>query len=534
MLTSQKIDNSAPAQPYVNSADSHAQAQGLPFSNIFAAMFGENYAAGNALNADSAPMDLEGLLEFSQLDLDSLNLASITAEELEQLLPEGFDLSSLEGLNALGQLDADALAEDSELLALSDTEQLAQKLQDLQELAKLASAELSLDKPQPKSIAVKINELINAEVPQALITEELDRRKLAQAISLDEFSTQAESTLDDDLAQTELLGSAMLTTDGANPLVGMPAAAAANNAQVAKTDLTDAQQKEAADEFLQSGMAATNGVNTMSAVTEQTVNNSSTNQTAQTVRQVQPQVSGTAQTNYQVSWGASSESAAGFNSESGAGAQNSNGQGQGSQSLAQQQMMQQQVQRTQALDQQMALKAADEINAKAVAAATEGGDAGLDLVTSDRRTQLPVGLQTINVPVKSPQWGQSVAHRINFMANNQIQQAQISLNPEKLGPIQIKLHVDRDQQVHVSMTAQHGTTREAIEAAMPRLREMLEQSGLDLASVDVSDQPQFTQDQTSDKSNNATAKGGQGPDSEVLDEEVITTMASDNLVDYYA
>ena len=251
---------------------------------------------------------------------------------------------------------------------------------------------------------------------------------------------------------------------------------------------------------------------------------------SQVARQAQPQVATVAQNNYQVSWGTSSESSVSTSAnDSSTMSQNSNGQGNSQSQLAQQQVMQQQVLKSQAVDQQMMLKASDELAAK-----ISSPDEGIDLVTSERRSQLPTGLQTINVPVKSPQWGQSVAHRISFMANNQIQQAQITLNPEKLGPIQIKLHVDRDQQVHVSMTAQHGTTREAIEAAMPRLKEMLEQSGLDLASVDVSDQQQFAENQESNSSSSSANQAEQSNDLEVSEDVVTTAISSDNLVDYYA
>ncbi|MDG6777637.1 flagellar hook-length control protein FliK [Thiomicrorhabdus sp. zzn3] len=158
-------------------------------------------------------------------------------------------------------------------------------------------------------------------------------------------------------------------------------------------------------------------------------------------------------------------------------------------------------------------------------------------VSSDRRGQLPQGLQSIGLPVNHARWGNSFGQRVVYMANNQIQQAQITLNPEKLGPVQIKLHVDRDQQVHVVMSAHHGSTREAIELAMPRLREMMEQAGVDLGSVDVSDQREFAEnmngeDETSQQqgSNPSTAELGM----EASNEADVTTHTTDNLVDFYA
>jgi flagellar hook-length control protein FliK len=56
-----------------------------------------------------------------------------------------------------------------------------------------------------------------------------------------------------------------------------------------------------------------------------------------------------------------------------------------------------------------------------------------------------------------------------------------------LGPIEIRVTLQNDQ-ASVSFNAQHPFTREALEAAVPRLREMLGESNLDLVSVDVKDQ----------------------------------------------
>ncbi|MBD3755825.1 MAG: flagellar hook-length control protein FliK [Gammaproteobacteria bacterium] len=153
------------------------------------------------------------------------------------------------------------------------------------------------------------------------------------------------------------------------------------------------------------------------------------------------------------------------------------------------------------------------------------------------RGQLPQGLQSIGLPVAHPRWGQALGQRVVYMANNQVQQAQITLNPEKLGPVQIKLHLDKEQQVHVVMTAQQGVTREAMEAAMPRLKELMEQAGIDLGSVNVNqDQREFAQQQ--EQQGRGRAVGG--PSNALQDEMDLTethsttVYATDNLVDYYA
>lgn len=159
-------------------------------------------------------------------------------------------------------------------------------------------------------------------------------------------------------------------------------------------------------------------------------------------------------------------------------------------------------------------------------------------VSFDGRNQLPPGMQTMSQPMRSPQWGQALGQRITYMANNKVQEAKITLNPEKLGSIQIKLNIDKDNQLHVSMTAQQGTTREAIENAMPRLREILDAAGIGLGSLDVRDERAFAQDQNQDASKGGDGQtvNGNAMDSgeEDLAESEPMEITTDNLVDYYA
>jgi flagellar hook-length control protein FliK len=61
------------------------------------------------------------------------------------------------------------------------------------------------------------------------------------------------------------------------------------------------------------------------------------------------------------------------------------------------------------------------------------------------------------------------------------------LSPAELGPITVNLVVD-DGSAELTFHAHHALTRDAIEQALPRLREMLHDSGLTLGNATVSDQ----------------------------------------------
>jgi flagellar hook-length control protein FliK len=73
------------------------------------------------------------------------------------------------------------------------------------------------------------------------------------------------------------------------------------------------------------------------------------------------------------------------------------------------------------------------------------------------------------------------------MAKNDIQSAELHLNPADLGPIEITLTLGGDDktQATVQFSAAHAATREAIETALPRLREMLQENGITLGQAGV-------------------------------------------------
>lgn len=96
----------------------------------------------------------------------------------------------------------------------------------------------------------------------------------------------------------------------------------------------------------------------------------------------------------------------------------------------------------------------------------------------------PVAM-TLATPLTQANWGGAVAERVVWMTNANIQEAEIQLHPRELGPIGIKITV-QNEQTHVTFVAQHATTREALEAALPRLREMLADNGLQPGNTDVS------------------------------------------------
>ncbi|WP_029407188.1 flagellar hook-length control protein FliK [Thiomicrorhabdus sp. Milos-T2] len=235
------------------------------------------------------------------------------------------------------------------------------------------------------------------------------------------------------------------------------------------------------------------------------------------------------QTQFGNSANESQASASGSSQSNQSFSQNGSQQNQFAQQQAQ---MMQQTMKAQAVEQQLNVKATDELIVKAD---SKESLLGASFSSLEGRSQLPLGLQSITLPVKSPQWGQALGQRVVYIANNQLQKANITLNPEKLGPVQVKLHMDKDNQLHVTMHAQHATTREAMDNALPRLREMLEQAGVNLGSLDVGDDRQFSENAESESSYGRSNGHSEENEVQQLNESsTAKVVATDNIVDYYA
>lgn len=96
----------------------------------------------------------------------------------------------------------------------------------------------------------------------------------------------------------------------------------------------------------------------------------------------------------------------------------------------------------------------------------------------------PPAIINLHAPVGSEQWSQALGERVQWLADQNFTQAQIKLNPAQLGPIEIRVQVNGDQAT-VQFTAHNHLTRDALEQAMPRLRDMLGANGFNTVDVNV-------------------------------------------------
>jgi hypothetical protein len=95
---------------------------------------------------------------------------------------------------------------------------------------------------------------------------------------------------------------------------------------------------------------------------------------------------------------------------------------------------------------------------------------------------LPLAVDT---PLSNPNWGNVMSARLVWGATQGMQTASIEINPRELGPISVNLRVAGDE-ASITFVSQHALVREAVEAALPRLRELFSGDGINLGDVDIS------------------------------------------------
>ena len=101
----------------------------------------------------------------------------------------------------------------------------------------------------------------------------------------------------------------------------------------------------------------------------------------------------------------------------------------------------------------------------------------------------------LSARVGTPAWDNQVGQKVIWMVGGEDQSATLELKPPDLGPVQVVLNVSNDL-ASVTFSSQQLEVRQALENALPRLREMMSESGIALGNASV----------------NAGAEGRQGQD----------------------
>ncbi len=140
---------------------------------------------------------------------------------------------------------------------------------------------------------------------------------------------------------------------------------------------------------------------------------------------------------------------------------------------------------------------------------------------------------SLDIPMGQPGWDRSLGDRVQWMVSQKVQVAELRLNPPNLGPIEIRVHVDGDR-TQVNFVAPQAAVREAIDAALPRLREMFAEGGMTL-DVSVSHQDaRQARGESDGQGTGGGAQAGEGAEQSGLPGEAQAVRQGLGLVDYYA
>ncbi len=90
----------------------------------------------------------------------------------------------------------------------------------------------------------------------------------------------------------------------------------------------------------------------------------------------------------------------------------------------------------------------------------------------------------VPTPLDHPAWGQALGQKLVWMVADKQHVAELHVNPPHLGPLDIKLTVDGNETTAV-FTSPYAEVRQVLEAALPRLREVLADSGIMLGNASV-------------------------------------------------
>jgi flagellar hook-length control protein FliK len=132
-----------------------------------------------------------------------------------------------------------------------------------------------------------------------------------------------------------------------------------------------------------------------------------------------------------------------------------------------------------------------------------------------------------------------IAQRLLWMTSNRLDQAEFRMNPPQLGPLGVRLRFDGDQ-ANVVFHASHAQVRDAIEASLPRLRDLLAEQGIQLgqASVDSGEAGSRgeggAQRRASGEPGAAPAHGGGAPASANAGDDARRDWVPRGLLDTYA
>lgn len=142
-------------------------------------------------------------------------------------------------------------------------------------------------------------------------------------------------------------------------------------------------------------------------------------------------------------------------------------------------------------------------------------------------------VMTLQSPVGTERWNNELGQSVTMLMRGEHASASLHVTPPDLGPISVRIDMSGDQ-ASISFNVQHADTRQALQNAMPQLRDMLADSGISLGQAQVNQQS-AGQQQQSDPGNLPRGRSDSGALAPISTGETLRVQAQRiGMVDTFA
>jgi flagellar hook-length control protein FliK len=133
---------------------------------------------------------------------------------------------------------------------------------------------------------------------------------------------------------------------------------------------------------------------------------------------------------------------------------------------------------------------------------------GAPFVQSLRQAEARINA-AIETPLRSPAFAAELSDKVVWLASKQGQFAELSLNPPQMGALEVRLTLSGSD-ASAQFYSSNPVVREVIDGALPRLRELMAQAGINLGEAEVRQQAFSRRDQADQHAQPST------PEAEIL------------------
>jgi flagellar hook-length control protein FliK len=145
----------------------------------------------------------------------------------------------------------------------------------------------------------------------------------------------------------------------------------------------------------------------------------------------------------------------------------------------------------------------------------------------------PVTPVTVHTPFGAPAWSEEIGKNLVWQAGQEQHKAELILTPPHLGRIEISITIKNDE-ANASFVSANPAVRDALEQAMPRLREMLANSGITLGQANVGSDSSASGNNYEGNSGYSSRRSSGNLDLGAVTSSPVATRQGNGLVDTFA